>query len=757
MKGLSPVVCSVFMLLLSVNSQPIFAQEQAATTIEQKVELLLAKMTLQEKIGQTNLRGRSSRAKGPLPDNLKATVRDGNVGAFLNVMKPEERDELQRIAVEESRLGIPLLFGRDVIHGFKTIFPIPLGLAASWDPEQAKTAARVSAVEASEYGVNWTFAPMMDIARDPRWGRIAESFGEDTLMAERFAVAMVKGFQTDDLSAPTAMAATAKHLVGYGAAEGGRDYNTTLIPQNELRDVYLPPFKAAADAGVASMMTSFNDINGVPATGNRFILKDILRDEWHYTGMVVSDWNSVTEMIAHGYAADKKQAAQRAANAGLDMEMTSDAYEQHLAELIEQGQVDQQQLDDMVRHILTMKFRLNLFEHPGRYQNIRSSILSAEHKQQARQAAIDSAILLKNQQALPFDTNTSIALIGPLADAGHEQMGTWVFDGRGENSITVKQAMQATLGADKVHFASGLTYSRMKTTEGFTAAINAAKQADKIVFVGGEESILSGEAHSRASLRLPGAQEQLITELAKLDKPLILVVMAGRPINLLPIIDKVDAVLFNFHPGTMGGPAITDLLTGVVSPSGRLPVTWPKAGAQAPIYYNHRNTGRPASDENFVAIDDIPVQAWQSSLGNNSHYLDLGFRPAFPFGYGLTYSRFSYSNIQLSSPTMTRDGSIAVSADIQNIGSRQAAEVVQLYVRDKVADVVRPIRELKDWQKITLKPGESQRVSFTLTPAQLAFYNQQMQQVTEAGEFDVWIAPDAAGGLHASFSLTEQH
>lgn len=731
------------------------AHAETEPRIEQKVEQLLNKMSLAEKIGQTNLRGRSSRAKGPLPDSLKATVRAGNVGAFLNVMKPDERDELQRIAVEESRLGIPLLFGRDVIHGFKTIFPIPLGLAASWQPELAERGARVSAIEATELGVNWTFAPMMDIARDPRWGRIAESFGEDPILTSAFSVAMVKGFQTDDLSNPTAMAATAKHLVGYGAAEGGRDYNTAMIPEGELRDVYLKPFKAAADAGVASMMTSFNELNGVPATGNKFVLTDILRGEWQYDGMVVSDWDSVIEMIAHGYAADKKQAAERAANAGLDMEMTSDTYELYLAELIKQGKVNEAQLDNLVRNILRMKFRLNLFDHPQRRKVEKSTILSAEHRQLAQQAAVQSAILLKNDGALPLKPQGKIALIGPLANAAHEQMGTWVFDGRAENNITVLDAMQQQLGKQNVLFADGLAYSRVKAQDGFAAAIEAAKRADRIVFVGGEESILSGEAHSRADINLPGAQEALIKELSKLNKPLILVVMAGRPITLGNIINDVDAVLFNFHPGTMAGPAISDLLLGKVSPSGRLPVTFPITAAQAPIYYNHKNTGRPANDKDYVPIDDIPVQAWQSSLGNDSHYLDIGFRPAYPFGYGLTYSTFDYSNLKLDKNSITMDGELTASATITNTGKREASEVVQLYIQDVVGDVTRPVRELKDWQKISLKPGQSQTVTFTLSTDQLAFHNINMQKVTEPGDFNVWIAPNAASGLKGSFEVVE--
>lgn len=723
-----------------------------ADTIDEKVEALLSRMTLEEKIGQTALRGMSSRHKGPVPGELTDQVKKGRVGAFLNVMIKPNAEQLQRTAVEESRLGIPLLFARDVIHGFRTIFPIPLGQAASWNPQLAGQAARISAVEASSYGVRWTFAPMMDIARDPRWGRIAESFGEDPYLSEVFAAAMVEGFQGEDLSDPTSLAATAKHYAGYGAAEGGRDYDTTWIPENLLRNVYLRPFHAAVEAGAATIMSGFNDLNGVPVTTNRFLLTEILREEWGFDGFVVSDWESLTETIDHGYARDARHAAELGANAGLDMEMVSTAYEDHLADLIREGTVSEEQLDQFVRRILRVKFRLGLFEQPY-FDPDRDVLLGEDALAAARQAARESFVLLKNENnVLPLSGKQKLAVIGPLADAPHEQLGTWTFDGKKENTRTPLAALKAAAG-DNIVYEQGLAYSRDRSRERFGAAVKAARASDAVVFFAGEEAILSGEAHSRADITLPGAQEALIEALAETGKPLVLVVMAGRPIVMHELLGRVDAVLFAWHPGTMGGPALADVLFGKASPSGRLPVTWPKAAGQIPIYYNHKNTGRPPNDEDFVHIDDIPIGAWQSSLGNDSHYLDLGFRPEFPFGFGLTYTTFAYKDLRLDRKTVPPGGTLEVSAVVRNTGRRTATEVVQLYTRDLVGDVTRPVRELKGFQRVTLEPGQSRKVRFRLHTDDLAFYNQQMQRVTEPGRFDLWVAPNAAEGLRASFEV----
>lgn len=745
----------ILLLLAFMIGTSGYGQSISSTNslLEKRIDSLLQKMTLAEKIGQTAQRGTSSRVK-VLPEELKQAVREGRVGSILNVLDRDNVDELQRIAVKESPHGIPLIFARDVIHGYKTIFPIPLAQAAAWSPELVEQGASIAAEEASTNGIRWTFAPMLDISRDPRWGRIAESAGEDPYLTSVLAKAYVKGFQGDNLSAPNKIAACAKHFVGYGAAEGGRDYNSAVLSENVLRDIYLRPFKSAVDAGIATVMASFNDINGVPASGNKFVLKTILRDEWKFNGIVVSDWNSVIEMIQHGYCADAKEAAYRAANATLDVEMTSTAYENHLGELIKEGKFSEKQLDDMVRNILRVKFKLGLFKSPYVDRTRDAKILSAQHRSAAKEAAIQSMVLLKNGNAiLPLSKNLAkIAVTGPLANAPHEQLGTWTFDGKAADAETPLTSLQKEFGA-KLLYTPGLAFSRDKSVDGFNQAITDAKNADVILFFGGEESILSGEAHSRADINLPGAQEQLIKELKKTGKPIVLVILAGRPITLGNILGDVEAVVMAWHPGTMAGPAITELLTGKASPSGRLPVTWPKAAGQLPIYYNHLNTGRPASSKTFVSIDSIPVGAWQSSLGNNSHYLDLGFTPQFPFGYGLQYTNFSYTDIKTSGAMTAMNGNISVSATITNTGSRAGTEVVQLYVQDLVGDVARPVKELKGFKKITLAPGQKEVVSFTLQPADLSFYNQAMQEVTEPGKFKAWIGKNAEEGLETMFEL----
>ena len=740
------LICLPFFRLLAESPEDI----------ESHIDSMLSEMTLEEKIGQTAMRGTSSREHN-LPESLKQNVRDGKIGAFLNVMNPANVDELQRIAVEESRMGIPVIFSRDVIHGFRTIFPIPLGLAATWNPEMAENAARVSANEATVYGIRWTFGPMMDIARDARWGRIAESYGEDPYLGSQMAVAMVEGFQTDDLSDPLSIAACAKHFVGYGAAEGGRDYNTALIPPRELRDVYLRPFKAASDAGVATMMSSFNEIDGIPVSGNRELLWDTLRGEWSFDGFLVSDWDSVTEMIDHGVVADSKGAALKAFRAGLNMEMASHAYEDHLAELIAEGQIDEAWLDEMVRDILRIKFRLGLFDNPYRVKGREHEILKAEHLQLAKEAAVQSAVLLKNDdELLPLKTTgITVAVVGPMADAPHDQLGTWCFDGKKENSITPLQAVRKMIGEPAVRYAQGLRYSRSKSRDGFPAAIQAAETSDVILYFAGEESILSGEAHSLANIDLPGAQGELLEALAATGKPLVLIVMSGRPNTISHLLLKTDAVLIAFHPGTMAGPALADLLFGVRSPSGRLPVSWPIEVGQIPIHYNHKNTGRPANNDDFVPIDDIPYGAWQSSLGNDSHYLDIGFRPAFPFGYGLTYGEFRYSKLTLDRTELNLGDTLQASAVIRNVGEHEATEVVQLYVRDLVGDVTRPVRELKGYQRVTLKPGASTTVTFNLSMDDLSFTNQAMQRVVEPGDFKIWIGPNSATGLEGDFRIVE--
>lgn len=719
------------------------------TEIENKVETLLHKMTLEEKLGQMN-------QLSPWNfEDLAKRVRKGEVGSILNVVNPEEVNKIQKIAVEESRLGIPLIVSRDVIHGYKTIFPIPLGQAATFNPEIVKEGARVAAIEASADGIRWTFAPMIDVARDPRWGRIAESCGEDPYLNAVMGTAMIKGYQGDSLNDPTAIAACAKHFVAYGAAEGGRDYNSTFIPERVLKNVYLPPFKAAADAGCATFMTSFNDNDGVPSTANSFVLKDVLRKEWKYDGMVVTDWASALEMVNHGFCTDGKDAAEKSVNAGVDMEMVSETFIQNLKQSIAENKVSIETIDNAVRNILRLKFRLGLFDNP--YVVTPQTVKYAEkHLQTAKTAAEQSVILLKNEnQTLPFtDKIKTLAVIGPMADAPYEQMGTWVFDGEKEHTQTPLTAIKEMYGNKvKVIFEKGLDYSRDKNTAGIARAVSAARQADAVVIFVGEESILSGEAHSLANLNLQGAQSQLIKELAATGKPVVTVVMAGRQLVIADEVKVSDAVLYSFHPGTMGGPAIADILFGKVNPSGKTPVTFPRMSGQVPIYYAQHKTGRPANPTEML-IDEIPVEAGQTSVGCRSFYLDAGNSPLFPFGYGLSYTTFEYSNLSLASDKLTAQDTLSISFTLKNTGKYDGTEVVQLYVQDKVGSVTRPVKELKRFQRVTLKAGESTQVSLNLPVSELAFWGYDMNYTVEPGDFTLWVGTSSTEGLTKDFSVS---
>lgn len=719
------------------------------TEIENKVETLLHKMTLEEKLGQMN-------QLSPWDfEDLAKRVRKGEVGSILNVVNPEEVNKIQKIAVEESRLGIPLIVSRDVIHGYKTIFPIPLGQAATFNPEVVKEGARVAAIEASADGIRWTFAPMIDVARDPRWGRIAESCGEDPYLNAVMGTAMIKGYQGDSLNDPTAIAACAKHFVAYGAAEGGRDYNSTFIPERVLRNVYLPPFKAAADAGCATFMTSFNDNDGVPSTANSFVLKDVLRKEWKYDGMVVTDWASALEMVNHGFCTDGKDAAEKSVNAGVDMEMVSETFIQNLKQSIAENKVSIETIDNAVRNILRLKFRLGLFDNP--YVVTPQTVKYAEkHLQTAKTAAEQSVILLKNEnQTLPFtDKIKTLAVIGPMADAPYEQMGTWVFDGEKEHTQTPLTAIKEMYGNKvKVIFEKGLDYSRDKNTAGIARAVSAARQADAVVIFVGEESILSGEAHSLANLNLQGAQSLLIKELAATGKPVVTIVMAGRQLVIADEVKVSDAMLYSFHPGTMGGPAIADILFGEVNPSGKTPVTFPRMSGQVPIYYAQHKTGRPANPTEML-IDEIPVEAGQTSVGCRSFYLDAGNSPLFPFGYGLSYTTFEYSNLSLASDKLTAQDTLSISFTLKNTGKYDGTEVVQLYVQDKVGSVTRPVKELKRFQRVTLKAGESTQVSLNLPVSELAFWGYDMNYTVEPGDFTLWVGTNSAEGLTKDFSVS---
>ena len=723
---------------------------------KQLAEQLLAKMTLEEKIGQM---AQVNGADGQCPDYLCDAIRAGRIGSIINEVNPHAVAQLQNIAKHESRLGIPLLIGRDVIHGFKTIFPIPLGQAATWDPSVVRDGARIAAEEASEIGVNWTFAPMIDIARDPRWGRIAESMGEDPYLCAEMGKAMVQGFQTDDLSKPTAIAATAKHFMGYGASESGRDYNTANIPENELRNVHGRSFHAVANENVATFMASFSDLNGVPPSGNRWLLDTVLRKEWGYKGFVVSDWASIQELCEHGLAADEKHAALLAANAGVDMEMATDCYRDHLPNLIEEGQVDVEQIDTMVLRILTLKYELGLFGEQHKYITESPVWVTDDYRQKAKNAALKSCVLLKNQdQTLPLhkDTLNKLAVIGPLADDGYEQLGTWIFDGDDQYSVTCLNAIRSELADDvQVDYVRALHTSRSHQLENIEHIDKVVSESDACVLVLGEEAILSGEAHCRSNIDLPGAQHELIKRVAAQNKPVVLVVMAGRPLTLEPIIEHVDAILFAWHPGTMGGPAIVDLLFGHANPSGKTPVSFPHNVGQVPVYYAHKNTGRPPSEHSYMHQDDFPIRAPQISPGMSSTYLDVHYLPLFPFGFGLSYTRFDYSDLQLSSHTLTADEPLKVSVTVGNTGDFDGEEVVQLYIRDKVGSVTRPVKELKGFQRVAIEKHQHRVIEFELTVDDLAFYDIEQTLNYEAGEFDVWVGPNSADGLHSGFYLAK--
>lgn len=725
------------------------SSNEPTSTLERDIQELVAKMTLEEKIGQMQQVFDGFYAND---EELKNAVRKGKVGSFLNIQGAERISELQRIAIEESKHGIPLLFGRDVIHGYRTIFPIPLAMASSWEPELLKKAMRISSVEASSMGINWTFAPMIDVTWDPRWGRIAESCGEDPYLASVYASAMVKGIQ-GDLNDQTAVAACAKHFVGYGMSEAGRDYNTTYIPEPLLRNVHLRPFKAAKDAGTLTYMSAFNDLNGVPTSGNEFTLKTILRDEWGFDGTVVSDWASIEEMISHGYAANKKYAAEIAVNAGVDMEMASTTYAENLKALVEEGKVSEDAINNSVANILRVKMKLGLFTKPVSQHVSVDTILAPSHLKVAREMARKSIVLLKNERnTLPLSKDIrSLAVIGSLADAPHDQLGTWIFDGNSDDSTTPKAAIEAIIGK-RMNYAQGMEYSRDKSTKGFEKAVIAAKKSDAILFFAGEEAILSGEANSRGILDFPGVQKQLLFELKKTGKPLILIVMAGRPLGIGDEINMADAVLYAWHGGTMAGPAVADLVFGDYSPSGKLPVTFVKGAGQIPFYYYRKNGGRPASPEDFTHIDDIPRNSKQLSLGFKTMHLDYGITPLFPFGYGLTYTEFQYSNLSLSSNELSKKGTLTISADILNVGNFEAEEIVQLYVRDKVGSITRPIKELKGFKKIHLKPDDFKKVTFEISPKDLEFYNGE-DYVIEPGDFDIWIGPNSDEGLQGSFII----
>lgn len=727
--------------------------------VEQRIDALLGQMTLEEKVGQMNqIDGRW------MTDDLEGDIRAGKIGSVLNHVNADDIRELQRIAVEESRLGIPLLFARDIIHGFHTVFPIPLGQSTTWNPELVEAAAHETAIEATQTGVRWTFSPMVDISRDPRWGRIAEGYGEDTYLNMIFGVATVRGYQGQDLAAPNSLAACVKHFAGYSATEGGRDYNTTWIPEVQLRDQYLPPFQACCEAGAASIMCSFNDINGLPPSANRHLCVDILRDEWGYDGLMVSDWGSIHDLIAHGCAEDNEAATVLGINSQISMDMAGYNYQKNLVDLVRDGRVREKDVDRCVREILRMKFRLGLFENPYPYQpKGYEEYFTAEALATAQACCEESAVLLKNNGVLPL-TSQRVYICGPLADNQHDQNGTWCFDGVDSMVVTPLMAFKNADG--NVSAQHGFHWSReCLGKEAIRQMAAEAQKADVILYFAGEEAMISGEAKTRANLNLPGNQTAQLEALKSTGKPVVMIVMAGRPLCLDYEIGLVDAVIYAYHGGTMQGPALYNVLTGVVNPSGRLTTTFPHAVGQIPFYYNRKNTGRPTWGPKEHNFWNIPVNAGQFSIGSSTYWLEYGIESAFPFGYGLSYTTFDYTGVALTDTILSVDGSksILATVTVTNTGSVAGKEVVQLYLRDEVGSICRPVRELKGFKKIMLQPGESRDVVFEITPQMLAYWHYspnltlgadgQYEYSAEPGRFSIWITSNADAGEPAHFWL----
>lgn len=742
----SSVKLSLIIVCSYLFSQVTFSQN-APSIYEAQVDSLMNLMTLEEKIGQTVMYSGGWDKTGPIiRTDFEKYIKEGSVGAMLNVYTAKGTRSLQKLAVENSRLGIPLLFGYDVIHGHRTIFPINLALAASWDLKLIEQSSRIAAEEASAEGLHWTFAPMVDIARDPRWGRISEGAGEDVFLASKIAKAYVTGFQGDDLSKTNTILACAKHFVGYGAAQAGRDYHTVNMGEGELRNVYLPPFKAAVDAGVETFMTAFNELNGVPASGSTLMFRDILRTEWNFPGFVVSDYTAINEMIQHGFAKDSVDAARLAMKAGVDMDMMGEVYRLHLKKLIEDDKIDVALVNESCRKILLSKFKLGLFEDPYRYSDEtreKETIYKPEFLKAAREAAAASSVLLQNKnKALPLNKSQTIALIGPLAKDEYHINGNWGGAGdRKGKSVSIYEGLQEFLTESQMIYAKGCDIVK-DDESGFEEAIAAAKQADIVLLVMGEDHGMSGEAASRTNLKIPGIQPKLIQKIREAvpNKKIILVLMNGRPLNLSEEVNQVDAILEAWFPGTMGGSGVADVLFGTYNPSAKLTVTFPRNVGQVPIYYNMKNTGRPIPEND-------PKEDYKSN------YIDVPNTPLFVFGHGLSYTSFQYSNLELSSEAIGFNDTLTLTTTVTNTGNYDGHEIVQLYIHDKVGSVTRPVKELKGFQKIFLKKGESQTVSFSITVEDLKFYNSEMNFTVEPGEFEIAIAPNSDFKFKNMFTL----
>ncbi len=741
-------------LLPLLISTPVFSQ-QNSQDVDSKVEALVKQMTLEEKAGQlTQLAGKT-------PESLKA-IGEGKVGSLLGVLGAENANEAQRAAVENSRLHIPLILGYDVIHGYRTVFPVPIASTGSFDLPLLEQAERVAAKEATASGVKWVFAPMVDIARDPRWGRMVEGIGEDPYLGAMVAAAKVRGFQGKDMADPDSVVACAKHYVAYGAVEGGRDYNTVDISEQLLREIYLPPLKGAVDAGVGTLMSSFQDLNGVPGVANHHTLTDILRDEWKFDGFVVSDWGAVHELIAHGFASDDADATAKALPAGVDMDMVDNAFTT-IPQLVRSGRLQESVVDEAVRRVLRVKFRAGLFDHPyadpGREK---TDILTSESLQAARKLAQESMVLLENKSdVLPLAKSKTVAVIGPLADDKASQLGPWAGNGQATDAVSPLEGIVAKIGKEHVLYAKGVDIPSFEKALGagvaapappsatgvqgipninkpanIEDAVIAANKADVVVLFLGELAGMSGEASSRASLDFPGDQLKLANAILATKKPVVVVVESGRPLDIRWATYHTQAILQAWFLGVQAGNAMADVLFGDVSPSGRLAISWPRTLGEIPIYYNHRTTGRPSSPDRW-----------------HTGYLDLPNTPLFPFGFGLTYTKFSYSHLTVKSPTIAPDGTLEVSADVSNSGTREATEVVQLYVHDRVGLTSRPVRELKGFERVTLRPGEHRNVEFSVKAHDLGSYDPQMHWVVNSGTYDVWVAPDSTTGVQGSFEV----
>jgi beta-glucosidase len=710
------------------------------------LDSLIALMTPEEKLGQLNQPGGPESNTGPAAMvGTEADIRGGRIGSFLSVTGAAHTRRLQEVAVRQSRLGIPLLFAYDVIHGYRTIFPVPLAEAASWDPATVERSARIAADEATAHGVHWTYAPMVDIARDPRWGRVVEGSGEDPFLGSVMAAAKVRGFQGLDLGSDSTLLATAKHFAAYGAAEGGRDYNTAEVSERTLEEIYLPPFRAAVDAGAQSVMAAFNEIAGTPMHAHRHLIRDVLRRTWGFDGILVSDYTGVMELIRHGVAADSAEAGALAMRAGVDVDMVSDIYRSKLPHLVGEATVPESLVTQAVRRVLAAKYRLGLFEDPFRYSDTvreRLRTLTPEYLEAARDAARRSIVLLKNaNNTLPLSKRLrTIAVVGPLANDAASALGPWAGMGRPEDAVSVLQGIRRGVAkGSRVLYAKGAAVTGTDTS-GFAEAARVTRAADVVVLVIGENRDMSGEAHSRTSLDLPGVQQRLAERLVATGKPVVAVLMNGRPLSIPWLDEHVQAILETWFLGVQTGPAVADVLFGDVNPGGKLPITVPRTVGQVPIYYNHRPTGRPASEKDLFT----------------SRYVDLPWTPLYPFGYGLSYTTFAYGNLRLSDDTIGVRDSVTVRVDVTNRGRRAGDEVVQLYLRDDVASVTQPVKALKGFQRLTLDPGERRTVTFTLGPDAFAMYDEAMRRVVEPGTFTVFVGGSSEAELKGGIQVSEQ-